>query len=692
MPYFPPSQPDFNFLRHLLLLYGDASRPWTHDQLRHAVAHLGPEGAANDWLFDSFLFLNVKSASGRDYCADVNLGTTMCGEGDFFAMCSPQPATRDDWEELLEFYLGPDGALRTLDATLGRARAAIGRQYGPKRNVVLMIPYPHVTQAAWGRLRPGGPILDFTIDRQNLARATGQRLEACSWMLDEVARRAGAQAFEHVHLLGVYWMFESVHRAWNVDDHWLLKSLRPRVHRHGWKFLWIPFWSTYNVHLLDDYRSYYFDLAFLQPNFMFYKEGKSLEAAARAARARGAGIEMEYYLELDEPIGVTGERHSRFRDYLNGGVTHGYMREAACAHFQGVGALEAMRVHTDPREREFYDDIYHFVKGDYRLKPAIARTPDTAARRRAAIAVDLGGTNLRAAVVDERGEILARAAVPTPGGGAAAILEAMAQLVRRARSDAAGLGADVAGIGVSTGGRVDADRGVVLESSDLIAGWNDVPLAQRLQERTGVPVRIDNDGHCAAIAERHFGHGRAVRNFVTVVVGTGIGGGVVLDGQLWRGTRNTAGELGHVMVDVDGPRCTCGSRGCVETYASGSGLAGRARELVDAGVLDAAAFAGPLTAEALGRMASEGDVAARELIAAGGRALGVALASLLNALNPERIVLGGPVLRLGDAFVGPLREAVAERTLSTPRDAADIVISDLEDAPLLGAAALVLFP
>ena len=107
MPYFPQSHPDFNCLRHLLLLYGDATRPWTHDSLLHAVAHLRPDGAADDWLFDSFLFLNVKSASGRDYCADVNLGTTMCGEGDFFAMCSPQPATRADWEELLEFYLGP---------------------------------------------------------------------------------------------------------------------------------------------------------------------------------------------------------------------------------------------------------------------------------------------------------------------------------------------------------------------------------------------------------------------------------------------------------------------------------------------------------------------------------------------------------------------------------------------------------
>jgi predicted NBD/HSP70 family sugar kinase len=267
----------------------------------------------------------------------------------------------------------------------------------------------------------------------------------------------------------------------------------------------------------------------------------------------------------------------------------------------------------------------------------------------------------------------------------------MARLVARVADDAARVGAGVAGIGVSTGGRVDAERGVVLESSALIEGWNDVPLAARLRERTGLSIRIDNDGHCAAIAERHFGHGRDVRSFVTVVVGTGIGGGVVLDGQLWRGARNAAGELGHLMVDVEGRPCACGGRGCVEAYASGSGLAERARELAAAGVLDLAGTS-PLDAQALGRMASQGDAAARDLVAAGGRALGVALASLLNVFNPERIVLGGPVLRLGDAYLAPLRDTVARRTLSTQRDAADIVVSELEDAPLLGAAALVLFP
>jgi hypothetical protein len=193
-------------------------------------------------------------------------------------------------------------------------------------------------------------------------------------MVDEILRRWKGEAWNHVHLLGVYWMFETVYRGWDVDDHWLLKELRPRIRRRGLKFLWIPYWSSYNVHLLDDYRAHYFDLAFLQPNYMFYREGRSVQAAAEAARKRCAGIEMEYYQELDEPIAVGSERHSRFREYLDGGVTYGYMTESACAYFLGMGSLSRMHSHADPQEREFYRDITAFVHGRYNLKsPTLPR-------------------------------------------------------------------------------------------------------------------------------------------------------------------------------------------------------------------------------------------------------------------------------------------------------------------------------
>jgi glucokinase-like ROK family protein len=690
MPFFPQSHPDFNGLRHLLLLYGDASRPWTREQLRHAVAHLDGAGRADDWLFDSFLFLNAKASSGRHYCADVNLGTTMSGEGDFFAMCSPQPGTRADWEELLDFYLAPGGALHTLDETIAATIDEVGRPHDGRRNVVLMLPYPHITQPEWGRLPGASGAVDFTIDHQHLMRATEQRLAACTWFLDEIAHRSAVHHYRHLHLLGVYWMFETVHRGWNVDDHWLLKSLRPRIHRFGWKFLWIPFWSTYNVHLLDDYQSYYFDLAFLQPNYMFYKEGKSLEAAAAAARRRHAGLEMEYYLELDEPIAVSGERHSRFRDYLNGGVTQGYMRESACAHFQGVGALEKMRAHEDPQEREFYEDIYHFVKGDYALKVAIPRLDEREEPRQAAIAVDLGGTHLRAAVVDVSGRLLCTRAVPTPRGKDAIVL-AMGELVKWASEEAAAREAAVCGIGVSTGGRVDPWRGVVVDATALLDGWTDVPLAHVLGSLTGLPVRVDNDGHCAALAELRFGQGRDVRHFVTVIVGTGVGGGIVCDGDLLRGARNAAGELGHLSIDADGIACTCGGIGCVEAYASGSGLAARAQALARTGELRLEGVeAEAITARDVGSAAAAGHAVARELVRGGGEALGTAIAGLLNVFNPERVILAGPVLKLGDLYVEALREAVTRRAMTTARDTCGIVVSTLEEPALLGAAALVL--
>lgn len=678
MPYFPPSHPSTNYLRHLMLMYGGFERPWTVDDLRYYVAHQDASGRSDDWLFDSFLFLNVKAAEQRDFCADVNLGTSMSGEGDFFAMVSPRPATKRDWEELLEFYLGPEGAVETLDRAIEACAKEIGTVPDRKRNVILMLPYPHISQRAWGRLTPDGPDLDFGIGGQNLMRATQQRLTAVRWFVDEIVRRWRSQSHRHVHLLGVYWMFESVYRSWDVDDHWLLKELRPHVHQHGLITSWIPFWAMYNLHLLDDYRSYYFDLAFLQPNYMFYRSGKTIEGAARAAMERYAGIEMEYYLELDEPIAITGERHSRFRDYLNGGVTYGYMLDAACAHFHGVGSLKKMFRHEDAQEREFYEDIYHFVKGDYRLKPPIRPKAMNVAQELqsdVAIAVDLGGTQLRAALVTLQGEVLERESVRTPGSREE-IIAALLGLVRHAIGRAGSRRSR--GVGVSTGGRVDHENGVVVDSTALLAGWHDVPLAMLLARETGLRAWVDHDGKCAAVAETRFGLLRAASHAIVVHVGTGIGGGLIVNGRLVRGTSNAAGEIGHISVDARGPRCSCGNVGCVELYASGSGLARMARE---AGL--------EASATALGVLAGEGDRAALEVLTRGGAALGTALAGLVNALNPEVVVVGGNVLKSGEAFGAALQKAFAERTMRVQRAGVRLVFSMIEEAGLLGAAAMV---
>ncbi len=683
MSYFPPNHEEFNYLRHLILMYGNATTPWREEDLQYYAAHLNHDDTPDDWLYDSFLFLNVKAGSGRDYCADVNLGTTMSGEGDFFAMVSPNPADKGDWEELLDFYLGEKGAVRTLDMTIESAFRQIKKPYGPKRNVVLMLPYPHISQEQFGEIN--GAHHDFSIKRQNLMTATKARLRAEEWFVDEIVRRFNGEKFRHVHLLGVYWMFETVYRSWEVDDHWLLKEVRKHVHRQGLKFLWIPFWSSYNVHLLDDYQRYYFDMAFLQPNYMFYAKGKGVGDAARAAQVRNAGIEMEYYLELNEPIAITGERHARFRDYLNGGITYGYMSNAACAHFQGVGSLQRMRKHTDYREREFYDDIYHFVKGDYRLKPEIGKSR----KRKHVLAVDLGGTQLRAALVDDTGDIRERISRPTPDTGVK-ILREMADMLGTLRANAEAAGQDVSAIGVSTGGRVDHAKGEIVDSTALLPDWNNVPVRRHLEDELGLPVQVDNDGNCAALAERFFGAGRSVTDFITVVVGTGIGGGVVTGGKLLRGAVNAAAEIGHITIDQNGPECSCGNRGCVELYASGSGLANLTRQLLQSGTITLDGV--PVKAEEIGKAAEAGHKIARQLIQQAGHSLGIALGSVINTFNPQRVILGGNVLKLGDIYLEPLRKAIDERAMRVQRESVEVVLSELEDAGLIGAAAMVLHP
>ena len=152
MAYFPQGQAEFNFLRHMILMYGNAGTPWQQADIRPYVAHLDRQGTPDDWLFDTFLLLNIAASSGRHYAADINTGTTMSGEGDYRAQCSPTPAMRSDWDELLDFYVGPQGALLSLDRAIESCSKRIASPYGATRNVVLMLPYPHPTQQAFGRL------------------------------------------------------------------------------------------------------------------------------------------------------------------------------------------------------------------------------------------------------------------------------------------------------------------------------------------------------------------------------------------------------------------------------------------------------------------------------------------------------------------------------------------------------------
>jgi predicted NBD/HSP70 family sugar kinase len=262
-------------------------------------------------------------------------------------------------------------------------------------------------------------------------------------------------------------------------------------------------------------------------------------------------------------------------------------------------------------------------------------------------------------------------------------------LLCQGRDWAAAQGATLGGIGISTGGRVDFARGEVVDATALLPDWRRIPLRDLTVAELGLPTWVDNDGNCAALGELWFGAGRDCHHFLSVVVGTGIGGGVILDRQVVRGATSAAGELGHISVDYQGPLCNCGNWGCVELFASGSGLANLAQTLWEVGLLKfthkVITSAQEITTQDVGASARLGNPVAQDLIRRSGRILGTALTSLLHALNPERVIVGGTVLDLGEDYWQPLVTTVQERSMAP----ATLVRSPLREAGLLGAAALV---
>lgn len=371
MAWYPQESSKMGYLRHVVLLYGNERQVWTSDRLRCYAAHLDASGRPDDWLFDSFLFLPTAAPGGASYLADVNRGSSVSGEGDFYAIPIPKPADRQDYEALLDLYFGAGGYLDSLQEAVAGLKWVLPAPEHP-HNVVLSIPYPGIRQAMWGSLEPGSRVLNFACIGQNLTRATEDRLAATRWFVEQaLACWAGAR-WPDLNLLGFYWVFETVYRSWEVDDHWLLKELRPYLQAAGMKLIWIPFSATYNTHLLDDYQRYYFDLAFQQPNHLFYVNSPGIRGPAETARARNTGFELEYDLGHWTP--TLAERHLRFRHYLDGGYHLGYMN-AACAWYHGSNGVMQMHNHPDPQERAFYDDIYRFIKGTYMARGPAEELP-----------------------------------------------------------------------------------------------------------------------------------------------------------------------------------------------------------------------------------------------------------------------------------------------------------------------------
>jgi glucokinase len=312
--------------------------------------------------------------------------------------------------------------------------------------------------------------------------------------------------------------------------------------------------------------------------------------------------------------------------------------------------------------------------------------------RTVSVGVDLGGTNIRAAVFDEGMEILGRSERPTQAQeGAEEVIRRVAACVREALDRSSVAAEEIAGVGVGAAGLTDWRTGVVVLASNL--GWRNVPLMERLeQELDGLRVEVDKDTNVAALAEARLGAGREFRHFLYVTAGTGIGGGLILDGTLYRGATGGAGDIGHVVVDPDGPLCGCGDHGCVEVFSSGAGMVNRAREMLAGGAeaVSSAMTVEALTPQTIFEAAREGDAVAAPVVETAGRALGLALADYVNINNPEAIVLGGGVVRAGRAYTEPVERELRRRALPALGEIVKLVPPGLgDDVGVTGAALLL---
>ena len=308
---------------------------------------------------------------------------------------------------------------------------------------------------------------------------------------------------------------------------------------------------------------------------------------------------------------------------------------------------------------------------------------------RQAVGLDVGGTKIAAARVAEDGTILARARVPSPASDGARILETMVAAAREVMTG------EVEAVGIGAAGLVESASGTLRFAPNLV--WRDVPLAEYVGGALGLPATADNDATSAAWGEYRFGAGRGTRHLLLVTVGTGIGGGIVTDGRIYRGASGFAAEIGHIIVEPGGHLCGCGNRGCWEQVASGQAIQRAGREAAEryphSGIARLAeGVPDRVTGQVVTRAAQDGDDTAKGILAKVGRRLGEGIAGLVNVLDPEVVVIGGGVVAAGDLVLEPARRACAGAVEAPDvRPAVPLVAAELgNDAGVAGAAALAL--
>lgn len=314
---------------------------------------------------------------------------------------------------------------------------------------------------------------------------------------------------------------------------------------------------------------------------------------------------------------------------------------------------------------------------------------------RVIVGVDLGGTNIVVGGIPEDGSrVYALATERTPvQQGAEAVVGQIIQMIRRCveGTQREARGAEVVGVGIGAPGPLDTAKGIVHFAPNL--AWHDMPLRDRIADGGHLPSTLDNDANCAVLGEWWRGAAQGARYVVGLTIGTGIGGGIVLNGELYHGASDVAAEIGHTSIELNGRRCNCGNYGCIEAYASGPAIAARAVEGLEAGAASGLAkyVKGNLSAidaQVVYQAAKDGDAFAREVVRDTARFLGTTVANMVNMLNPDVVVICGGVTQAGEQLFAPLREEVRRRAFKPAVSACRIVPGSLPGtAGVFGAAA-----
>lgn len=311
------------------------------------------------------------------------------------------------------------------------------------------------------------------------------------------------------------------------------------------------------------------------------------------------------------------------------------------------------------------------------------------------VGIDLGTLNTIAAVVDLEGKIVERVEHPTNGEkNRDDVIERVKAAIHEVIS-ASNLNLQkIAGIGLAVPGLVDSKKGMILFIPNF--GWKDTPLREILEEEFHTPIFIDNNANAMALSEAQFGIGRGVKNFICVNIGIGIGSGVIINREIYRGETECTGEIGHTTVDYNGPKCSCGNNGCLEVMAAGPAIARRAVKAIREGRKTVITELvednlNQITAAVVARAANQGDRLAREIMEKTGEYLGTGIANIINLFNPQMVIIGGGVAQAGSFIFDPLKRIMKKRAFSVPAKVVKIATPSLgRDCTVIGAASLVL--